>query len=45
MTQIIWHWTKGNSKIFTKKKDVAEKAMKDGFSVIVKKAKTNIIKY
>ncbi len=45
MTQLIWHWTKGNSKFFTKKKDVAEKAIKEGLTVIVKKIKPNIIKY
>jgi len=45
MTQLIWHWSKGNSKIFTKKKDIAEKAMKEGFLVIGKKIKPNIIKY
>lgn len=45
MTQFIWHWTKGNSKIYTKKSDLAEKAIKDGFLVIGKKIKPNIIKY
>jgi hypothetical protein len=45
MTHYIWHWFSGNSKFYTRKKDVAEKAMKEGFSVFVKKIKTNIIKY
>ena len=45
MTQLIWYWSKRNSKIFTKKKDIAEKAMKEGFLVIGKKIKSNIIKY
>ncbi len=45
MTQIMWHWNNGNSKIYTKKRDIAEKAMKEGFLVIAKKIKSNIIKY
>ena len=45
MTEFIWHWTKGNSKIYTKKMDIAEKAIKEGFFVIKKKVKPNIIRY
>jgi hypothetical protein len=45
MSEYVWHWTKGNSKIFTRKLDVAEKAMRDGLSVIGVKAKSNIIRY
>ena len=37
MTEFIWHWTKGNSKIYTKKNDIVEKAIKEGFFVIKKK--------
>ena len=45
MTEFIWHWTKGDSKVFTKNTDVAEKAMKDGLLVIGKRIKPIIIKY
>ncbi len=45
MSEYVWHWTKGNSKIFTKKLDIAEKAMRAGLSVIGVKAKSNIIRY
>jgi hypothetical protein len=45
MTEFIWHWTKGDSKIFTKNTDVAERAMNEGLLVIGKRIKPNIIKY
>jgi hypothetical protein len=45
MTEFIWHWRNGNTRIYTRKMDIAEKAMKKGFSVIQKKVKTNIIKF
>jgi hypothetical protein len=45
MTEFIWYWTRGNSKIFTRKTEVAEEAMKDGKLVLGKKLKPNIIKY
>jgi hypothetical protein len=45
MTEFIWHWTKGDSKVFTKNTDVAEKAMKDGLLVMGKRIKSSIIKY
>jgi hypothetical protein len=45
MTEFIWHWTKGDSKVFTKNIDVAERAMKEGLFVIGKRIKPNIIKY
>jgi len=45
MSEFIWHWTKGNSKIYTKKTDIAEKAMKEGMLVMGIRAKSNIIRY
>ena len=45
MKEVIWHWTKGDSKIYTRKIDVAEKAMKEGILVVGKKIKPHIIKY
>ena len=45
MAEFIWHWTNGNKKIFTKKTDVAEKAMKEGMLVMGIKSKPNIMKY
>jgi hypothetical protein len=34
MSEFIWHWTKGNKKIYTTQIDLAEQAMKDGFFVM-----------
>lgn len=45
MSEFIWHWREGNKKIFTKKTDIAEEAMKNGFLVMGMKAKPNIIRY
>ena len=45
ITDYILHWTNGDSKIFTRKIDVAQKAIDNGFVVLVKKTKHNIIKY
>ena len=45
MNEFIWHWTKGDSKIYTRKTDVAERAMREGMLVIGKKIKPYIIKY
>ena len=45
MSEFIWHWTSGNKKIYTKKVEVAEKAMKEGMLVMGMRAKPNIIKY
>lgn len=44
MYEFIWHWTNGNKKIFTRKLEVAEKAMKEGFLVLGKKEKPRIFK-
>ena len=45
MSEFIWHWTKGDSKIYTRKTDVAEKAMKEGMLVMGIRAKPKIIRY
>lgn len=45
MVEFIWHWTKGDSRIFTRKTDVAERAMKEGKTVIGMRVKPHIIKY
>lgn len=34
MADFIWHWREGSTKIYTKKEELAEKAMKKGFLVI-----------
>jgi len=34
MSEFLWHWTKGNKKIYTTQADQAEQAMKDGFFVM-----------
>ena len=44
MTEFIWHWTKGNQKIYTRKTDIAEKAMKEGFLVMGLKEKPHIFR-
>jgi len=45
MSEFIWYWTKGNSKVFTKKTEVAERAMKDGMLVMGRKIKPSILKF
>jgi len=45
MNDFIWHWTNGNTKVFTRKSSVAEQAMKEGKLVIGKKIKPHILKY
>lgn len=45
MSEFVWHWKTGNSKIFTKKADVAEKAMKEGNFVMGVRVKPPIIRY
>lgn len=44
MYEFVWHWTKGNKKIFTRRVDVAEKAMKEGFLVMGIRKKPHIFK-
>lgn len=43
MADFIWHWREGSTKIYTKKEELAEKAMKKGFLVIGKKATSHYI--
>ena len=45
MTEFIWYWSKGNTKIYTKNPDVAEKAMKEGNLVLGMRPKPSIVKY
>ena len=45
MSEFIWHWTNGNKKIYTKKTEVAEKAMKEGMLVMGTKMRPDIIRY
>jgi hypothetical protein len=45
MSEYIWYWTKGNSKVYTKNTEVAEKAMKEGMLIMGKRVKPSIIKY
>jgi hypothetical protein len=45
MTEFIWYWKKGNTKVFTKNTDVAEKAMKDGKLVMGTKIKPTILRF
>jgi hypothetical protein len=45
MSEFIWHWKKGNSKIYTRKTEFAEKAMKEGKLVMGIKIKPSIMKY
>ena len=45
MKDFIWYWSKGNSRFFTRKTEVAEKAMKEGKLVMGMKVKPHIIKY
>ena len=42
MTDFIWHWTKGNKRIYTRRIDIAEKAMKDGATVMGVRTKPHI---
>ena len=34
MAEFIWHWTKGNKKIYTTQIERAEQAMKEGFFIM-----------
>jgi len=45
MSELIWYWTKGNTKVYTKNTAVAEKAMKEGMLVMGIRPKPNIVKY
>jgi len=43
--EFIWYWTKGDSRVYTRKTEIAERAMKEGKLVMGKRVKPNIIKY
>ncbi len=45
MTEFIWYWKKGNSKVFTRDTDVAERAMRSGNLVMGMKAKPKIQRF
>jgi hypothetical protein len=45
MSEFIWHWTNGNKKIYTKRTEVAEKAMKEGMLVMGTKIQPEILRY
>ncbi|UCH72131.1 MAG: hypothetical protein JSW62_00870 [Thermoplasmatales archaeon] len=44
MSGFIWHWKNGNSKVFTKKVDIVEKAIREGIPVKYIKEPSRIIK-
>ncbi len=44
-SEYIWYWKKGNSKVYTKNTNVAEKAMKEGMLVMGMRIKPNVFKY
>ena len=43
MSDFVWYWTKGSSKIYTKNIEVAEKAMKEGILIMGMRLNSNII--
>lgn len=45
MSEFIWYWTKGNTKVYTKNAKVAEKAMKEGKLVMGIRPRSSIVKY
>jgi hypothetical protein len=45
MSEFIWHWNKGNKKIYTRRIDIAEKAMNEGTLVMGVRIKPNVLKY
>ena len=45
MTEFVWYWTKGNSKVYTRNTEAAEKAMKEGMLVMGTKVKPDIMRY
>jgi len=42
MSDVIWHWTRGNINIFTRRMDIAEEAKQDGEFVMSLKNKPHI---
>lgn len=45
MSEFIWTWRKGDTKVFTKDPEVAEKAMKEGNLIMGMRAKPSILKF
>ena len=43
MTDFMWHWTKGNKKVYTLRTDIAEQALKEGFLVLGARIKPTIM--
>ncbi len=43
MSEFIWTWTKGNTKVFTMDVDSAEKAMKEGNLVMGVRVPPNVM--
>ena len=41
---MIWTWSKGNSRFYTKNLDVVKKAKKDGYPIDLLKEKSHIFK-
>ena len=44
MSGVIWHWTNGNKKIFTRKIDIVDKAMSEGYYVMPMMISSHTIK-
>jgi len=45
MKEYIWHWTKGNARIYTRNETLANKAMDEGSLVVGEKIRSRIIKF
>jgi hypothetical protein len=45
MSELLLCWRKGNKKIYTKRLDIAEKAMKEGYFVKVLRNSPYIFRY
>jgi hypothetical protein len=45
MENFIWHWNQGNITIFTRDRQRAEEAMKNGIEVVGEKITSKIIRY
>jgi len=41
-SDIIWHWTKGNTNIYTRRIDIVDKAMQEGEFVVTLESKPHI---
>lgn len=45
MSEFVWHWRKGEHKIYTRKVDVAEQAMRDGALVMGVRMKPSVYRH